>query len=561
MLISVQKKQSIAKDMDDMDNIEDFFDSDTEYPTDNISIPIDIPTPNDVVATLASEVLSKAPPPAPVPTPQKKPAVYTRTPKFTPGNTKPSRKSSVIKTPQLNKFSPIPPTRISLMSPSETTETYEESSEYAFPLPPIPPTPGKEANPSEINLESLPFSPPQKLNSEKIQVDLNAIEMTMAADMKSTTPKSISKPKSNQKENEEIIISSSKKRKSSVKPSPQSIKPVKSSNKKKNSVQPKKKNNNRTPLTTINANRPVITQSMIASPFSATLLETNLMDDSPTRTKSFLSESEDEEMDDDSLLSISVGKPSTKKVSISSISGSSLDESMESVRGSSSNDKSHRLSTLLEETESEVESPLKDPSVRSIMYDPSVDVDPDDFVLANDFKLSEIDSLSVGKLKKILKFYELPVYGRKSEMVERLKKHFVDKRAGRKRVDSLAPTPSPVRRRSSLIDGDEPTVGMKRKRITRTKPLEYWNNERVIYSRQKRKSGDFATVVDLIREPETSSNCLPPSKRRKYREEPFPSVPVYSTAQDKDVKFRKYYQKVYQYTFQIFINLFFIYLK
>jgi len=182
-----------------------------------------------------------------------------------------------------------------------------------------------------------------------------------------------------------------------------------------------------------------------------------------------------------------------------------------------------------------VDTPMAD---RSLCYDRPDDLplhpEEEDFDIIENFKLSELDTLRVEQIKGILRHYKIPVYGRKAEMIIRLRRHFKDQRAGRPRMDSLAPSPSPSPRRprrSSLLN-------KRRSRITRTKPLEFWNNERVRYSREKRKSGDFATVVDLIREQEASVDILPPSKRRKYEEEPFPAVPVYSTVQDQTVSYR-----------------------
>ena len=592
-----------------MDNVEDFFDSDSERSAALSPSGSRAPQTPSALEVLRGAAQYGAAPMPPATPQQAKEQVYHRTPRFskTPGASRRRDHSSAEESPLLGKKvqdlsavaamkTPVKRNRFSssVQTPGDASGALSVTSDVDFPPPALPLA---LSEPEEINLGAPPMSPLFSVGAHSlshIQIDLQGLEETLAPVQEFSAPRTPSSPQESKKkkmrysrappqlfsdpisaeegdgapsivlprrsisqnsalaDDEASLVHSHEssldrsfsqlppatpntpKRSASIaseeeeeeilrsEPSPRAAAP-KSTPKK--AVVPKKKVKKTAKQLSVSSNKENVSQSSIrrafavapASPFSATLLSSAI--DSPMS-----------KLDPDSFFS--------------------------EFESDSDRTESHRdeISEVIEQAIINGEEPDGDmdmsmsmadsPTSRSVCYDKSFDLptppEQEDFEIGEGLNLSELDGLRVEQIKRLMHHFKLPVYGRKTEMIARLRRHFQDRRAGRKRVDSLAP--SPIRsRRSSLVDGDdEDTVGQKRKkRITRTKPLEYWNNERVQYSRQKRPSGDFATVVDLIREPEPSKGCLPPSKRRKYNEEEFPEVRVFSTAQEKDVPFCK----------------------
>ena len=177
-----------------------------------------------------------------------------------------------------------------------------------------------------------------------------------------------------------------------------------------------------------------------------------------------------------------------------------------------------------------------------------------------EIRLSDLQNLKVEHLKQILKHYELPTVGRKAEMILRIKEFFTDKKNGKKRKDSIylmnaTPTPKKKKKPSrykvdqEFSEEEEEEEGAesssqaatgRSKRITRIKPLKFWENERIEYAKKHRPSGDFATVVNIIRNNEDKDTLQPPSKRRKYEDEPFPTALVYSASHEKNINYRSF---------------------
>lgn len=627
--------------MDELDNVDDFFDSDTEVPEEQKTATFFIPESQSVVSALGNpnEV-----------------QVYHRTPKFTPGKT-PTNPISQKKASIVNLSSRKTPSNFTTIDDNDNTPMSDDysTSEFNLPLPPLPPTPNSNPNSnfnpnSTINLKSPLFSPPSsKIDEIVMGIDLQSVAQSLApAPVPEPTPnRQLSSKRRDDAESAiETPVASTSKRRFPRKKASKIISNF------ANEVMQDKENivtNNRTSLTENSflgddeASGDDLFNSSSDKSGKTPLEETrksmsnkktNKIPTPVQRTQTDEETESDEDDDDidDILLNIhskklpSINKKKTKntpnykdddmeddddefplvhskktkkqsakttkkqpvrpkkqekpKKQAKAPKKQTRQEKPKKQTKQTKKTKDQQKNTFyapviaspftatlmeasisetpVEETPRRSEKPVasslnlefdepsyfnsdserNDEEMMSDLSDNEEEMD--DMEIYQGFKLSDLEKAKVDKLKKIMKHYSLPVYGRKSEMIKRLTKHIKDTKAGRKRVDSLAPTPSPSKRtpRTSLIDY-EPVVGSKRPRITRTKPLAYWNNERVQYSRQKRKSGDFSTVVDLIREQE-DKEFLPPSKRRKYREEPFPPIPVYSAHQDVEVNFSKF---------------------
>lgn len=195
--------------------------------------------------------------------------------------------------------------------------------------------------------------------------------------------------------------------------------------------------------------------------------------------------------------------------------------------------------------------------------DLDLEEDDDDEIDLASFDIPNVGAWGSSRLKSELSRLGLSTSGSREELAKRLQKALVD--------EALSSTPrrhtgedspfsakkqkqktSRKRRRSSVDDYEEyeepmkgepsPDMYGKPKRLTRRPPLAFWKNEHVAYGR--RRSGNFATVIDIVeREEDEEYGLAPPKKKARRaggstRAVVYPEAPVYNWVTGEEMPYR-----------------------